>query len=956
MRRNQLSAILLLVLAACAPQMERVATAASTVVPVAQERPIWAIETSDILPDPAFRFGRLENGMRFVIRHNATPKGTALVRMEVAAGSLDEADSERGFAHFVEHMAFNGSTRVPEGEMIRLLERKGLAFGADTNAQTTFNRTTYLLDLPRNDPELLDTALMLMRETASELSFAQSAVDRERGVIQAERRDRNTYLLRNLQAQINFVHPGSRFAARFPIGTEETIEGATGESLRTFWSREYVPSQTTVIVVGDFETDAAEAAIRKHFADWKPASANPLPSSGPILPQDKGRTAIYLDPALSERVFATRNGQWLHEPDSVATREENILRQIGYDVINRRFQRLSRSDDPPFRDAGFGTGEVFRDGRSTNLVIDTVDGKWRRGLIAAVAEYRKAITFGFAPSEIAEQVANLRTAVQNLSASADTRSHSDLLESVFGLLRDDRIPTTPQSGLARLESLIPRITPDSVLAALTREAVPLADPLLRFHGRKAPEGGERAIRAAWDKAMRQTLKRDTTDAKADFAYDDFGPAGVVAFDSREVDLGIRQVRFANGVMLNLRRTDIEKDKVYVQVSIDGGDFLNTKQSPLAAAMAGSLGQGGLGKHSLDQLETILAGRTVGMNLTSTAETFVAQSQTTPRDLELQLQLLTALITDPGYRKEGEVRYRQSINNFFAQLRATPQATLQNSLGGILSDNDPRFTLQPIEAYRKLSFIGLKQAIADRLAHGAIEIGLVGDFDEDQAIALVGKTLGALPNRELAFGTWESQRQRPFTMDRSPRVIHHAGVSDQALLRYSWPTRDDADQAEALALKLLERVVRIELTETLREKLGKAYSPSASSFLSRTWRGYGTFSLTASIDVREVSATRAAIAETIAALRQAPVDADILQRARQPLIEAHDNALKSNAGWMALVDRAQSEVDRIARHGRERDLLLAVTAKELQLLAQRYLQSKDGVEVLVLPEGQKSVNP
>ena len=182
--------VLLPLLAACAT---RPAQPVSAPAPQA----VWVFENSDIAPDPAFRFGRLDNGMRYVVRANATPKGTAAVRMEVSAAALDESEAERGYAHFVEHMAFNGSTSVPEGEMVRLLEREGLAFGADTNASTGFDRTTYMLDLPRNDPALLDTALMLMRETASELTFAPEAVERERGVLLAEMRDRNTWQFRN---------------------------------------------------------------------------------------------------------------------------------------------------------------------------------------------------------------------------------------------------------------------------------------------------------------------------------------------------------------------------------------------------------------------------------------------------------------------------------------------------------------------------------------------------------------------------------------------------------------------------------------------------------------------------------------------------------------------------------------------------------------------------------------
>lgn len=191
-------------------------------------------ERSDIRPDPAFRFGRLANGLRYIIRRNATPAGTALVRLDVAVGSLDERKSERGYAHFVEHMAFNGSTRVAEGEMVRLLERNGLAFGADTNASTSFDSTLYKLDLPKADPALIDTALMLMRETASELTLSPEAIVRERGVILSEMRDRNSWQLRDTIANTEFFYPRSLFAARFPIGTAKTLQAANAKKLRAF--------------------------------------------------------------------------------------------------------------------------------------------------------------------------------------------------------------------------------------------------------------------------------------------------------------------------------------------------------------------------------------------------------------------------------------------------------------------------------------------------------------------------------------------------------------------------------------------------------------------------------------------------------------------------------------------------------------------------------------------------
>ena len=338
--------------------------------------------------------------------------------------------------------------------------------------------------------------------------------------------------------------------------------------------------------------------------------------------------------------------------------------------------------------------------------------------------------------------------------------------------------------------------------------------------------------------------------------------------------------------------------------------------------------------------------------------FLAQAVLALADRSDQLAagVPSALVSDPGDRSEGEQRYRLNVNNYFAQLRATPQSALSSAIGGILSDGDLRFTLQGVEVYRKLTFAELEQGIAERLAHGAIEIGAVGDIDEGQVIAAVARTFGALPPREAQFGSFDEQPKRPFTASREPRILRHSGPKDQAMLRLTWPTRDDSDPATSIGLSLLERIVQLELTETLREKLGKAYSPSANSNPSRYWRGYGVFGIAASIDVANIAAARAAVAETIKRLRDAPVSADELQRARQPAIEAQDNALKTNRGWLALAARAQSEADRIDRFVHAKERLLAITPGDLQQLAQRYLIDANRVEVLVLPEGTDEPKP
>jgi zinc protease len=938
--------ITVLLLAACASTTSPVTSAAAAAAP----EPVWAFETSDVPLDRNFRFGHLANGMRYVIRRNATPKGTALVRFEFAVGSLDEHDDERGFAHFCEHMAFNGSTHLAEGEMVRLMERNGLAFGTDNNATTAFETTTYMFDLPRNDRGLLNLSLMMMREIASELTFSPAVVDRARGVIQAEMRERNTWALRDRMDQAHFLNPHGLYADRFPIGSAEVLQSATADALKAFWQREYVPEKATLIIIGDFDPTMVEVEIAKKFASWKNIAGEPQPGAGPVDPADGGRTGIRLDEALSERTTASRQGPWIKRPDSIAERKERLLRRIGYAIVNRRLKRIAREPDPPFRDASFGTADLFKAGRTTNLTVDSIDGGWRPALIAAALEYRRALAFGFSQPEVDEQVAAIRTDVENAAASARTRTNRDLMQGVFDLLRDDLVPSDPRGVLERFRAIAPQITADRVLTAMKREALPLDNSLLRFEGRRQPQGDEPAIRAAWDEAMRMPLLPDKAVTAPSFAYSSFGTPGGIVSDRREPKLGIRELRFANGVMLNLKRTRIERARVLAQVSIDGGERLNTRDNPLAVNMTRVIPVGGLGKHTFDELQTILAGHTINTGIGTLPDAFVLSARTTPRDLELQLQVYAAMITDPAYRREGEVEFRLNINHFFNSLNATPSSALANSIGGILSDDDPRFTLQPRQDYRNLTFEKLKHDVSERFAHGAIEIAFVGDFDEKEAIAAVAKTFGALPPRETAFGGYEDQRSRTFTADRSLHAVRHDGPADQALVRLTWPTRDDGDPVESMGLEMLERVVLIELTETLRGKLGKAYTPEASSTPSRYWRGFGSFGVAVAVDVREVRATRAAIADTLTQLRAAPVSDDIFRRARQPLMESYENALKTNSGWLGLVDRAQSEADRIDRLVRAPRRLRAILPEDIQALSRRYLDPGAAVEVDVLPQG------
>ena len=360
---------------------------------------------------------------------------------------------------------------------------------------------------------------------------------------------------------LRFTYPNSRLSQRLPIGTIPTIQNATGEEMRELWAQYYRPENVALIVVGDYDAEAVEAAITEQFGDWQAPPRAELPALGPIDPDYAGETAIYLDPALSESITISRHGAPLDEPDTAAKRREDVLRQIGYSIINRRMQRLSRVDDPPFRAAGLSTSDVFEEGRTTSLTINAAEGEWERGIAAAQEEYRRALEFGFSDAEVAEQVANFASNIESAASGAATRSNNSFVQEAISVLRNERVPTTPETSLERFRSFADEITPETVLAALQRELVPLDNPLIRFSGRAAPEGGADALRAAWNAGMLAEVAANDEAALAEFAYQDFGPAGTIVSDAVEPRLGIRTLTFANGLKLNLKRTDLQADRV-----------------------------------------------------------------------------------------------------------------------------------------------------------------------------------------------------------------------------------------------------------------------------------------------------------------------------------------------------------------------------------------------------------
>lgn len=911
----------------------------------------WGRGSPDIPADPAVRYGRLPNGMQYAIRANSTPKGAASIRMHFTFGSIAEKEHERGLAHFIEHMAFNGTTNVPEGDMKKMLERYGLAFGADTNAFTSFDSTLYVLELPKVGDDLVDTALFLMREVASEVKFDPAAVDRERGVILSEKRSRDGYQLRRAFENVTYHMPQSAFAVGLPIGTSKVLSNATAGDLADLYRRYYRPENTTLVIAGDIDPDAIEAKLKARFGNW-------AGQGKPGARLDRGRIdlrrpadfASFIDPAVETTVMITRYRPWEEPADTRARRRDLLIQQVALGLLTRRLQNISNSADAKLIN-GAAMQSPSRDlAWATSISAVAPEGEWHGALATIEQEMRRAIEHGFTASELKVQLSDMHGGLKMAADQASTRRSSALADSVVRTVEGKDLVTTPEFRLQFFREVRPTIRIAEVNSAIRK--LWSGSPPLVYVTDKTPVAKTAIAQVLADSRKVAVLPHKDSGPQK-FAYDTFGPAGTVVADSRIDDLGIRSVRFANNVRLNIKKTDFEKGAVRYSVRIAGGDLaLPADKIGLSALISTLSPIGGLEKHSAEDLKQIFAGRGIQPGFTVDTDAIVAAGRTIPNDLALQMKLSAAFVTAPGYRPEAATRWRSLVPIFDKQWRATPQGVLGAKVPGVLANDDPRFSFPEAAVLSARTLDEARAALTPLLSTAPIEIGIVGDVDEAAVIDAVARSFGALPMRAAAAPDYKDQRQAQFRRSLKPVRLTHHGPADQAVLVAAWETTDDDDQKETIGLVMLADVLRLELTEKLREELGDTYAVAVSSATSDIYDGYGYLRLSTVVSPDKLPAVEQAAQEVVARLRGKPIDPDLLARARNPNLERVERQQRENVYWLSLVDEAQGNPDRLERHRLRKGLYQALTAGDIQELARKYLAPDKMLAVHIVSDSTK----
>lgn len=913
----------------------------------------FAHESSDLPVDPTVRFGTLPNGMRYALRANQEPRERTALRLLVEAGSLQETESQRGLAHFLEHMAFNGSDNYPPGTLIEFFQRMGMNFGGDTNAFTSFDRTVYMIDLPDSTEENLDEGLQVFRDYTDGLLLLDEEIDRERGIVLSEKRTRDSVQWRTFLAELDFFYGDTRLAHRLPIGTEEVLTSAGRDEFVDYYNTWYRPERMSIVAVGDSDVDRVERKIIRAFSDVQargPARNDPPVDSMELKP---GTHVLHHNESEAGNVTVGIQAlrPYVEESDTAANRIKDLPRDLAFAMLNRRISEIAKSENAPFIGGGGGAGSFYQVSESVSLELTSQTDRWQEALRVAENELRRALEYGFQPAELFEVIAGMRNGLEQAVLRAPTRRSPGLAMGILSSIADDSVFTDPQTNYDLFIPALDEVTLEACNEAF-RRAWATDHRYLTVMGNTGDTAGaspENLIAGLFAEAQSVALEPPPEIEQVAWAYTDWGTPGEVYAREYVEDLDVTLVEFVNRVRLNIKQTDFSAESISMSVRVDSGLLTEPEDlEGLGVYTSNTFTLGGLGQHSADELRRVLAGRNVGVNFGVGENAFSFSGGTTPDDLLLQMQLVAAHLTDPGFRPEADRQMRKAITQYYNQLAHVPQGPLQTEVPRLLASGDSRFGLPAEEVLNERNLQQSREWVAPLLASGALEIGLVGDLDIDAAIEAVAQTFGALPPRK-AKRDYPERRQVEFPRKPFEKEYEIDTEIPKAEVVLYWPTDDGMDVQVDRRLRVLANILGDRLRLTIREELGDSYSPGAGSITSSTYDGYGWIQASVSVDPEDAKRVAKVVRDLAHDLARKGSNRDELERAVRPILTGLRESERTNGYWLgAVLAQAQEQPQRLdwarSRYADNE----SITVDEIDELAKRYLDKKSAFQVISRP--------
>lgn len=912
------------------------ALAASPAGAVPQPPP-FAHTKSDLPVDADLRWGTMDNGVRYAVLRHAEPPGRLSMRLHIDAGSLNERENQRGLAHFLEHMAFNGTKNFKPDDLVEVLQNAGIAFGADLNAYTSFDETVYMLDLPKNDAATVDKCFTVLRDWADGMSLLPDQIDKERGVILSEKRDRDSVEMRLMEEQFNVLLPKALVSKRFPIGTEEVISKAPRERFVEFYQGHYSPDRTSVIVVGDFDADAMVAKVKAMFGSMKPlAERKAEPDLGEVVPTGLQFKVFQDNEVKATELSITCAKALKHEQDTKASRTKDMRLAIANAMINRRLEILSKQEGSPILKGSTNAFEFIDFVTLNNLEVVVVDGRWQDALGLAEQSLRRALEHGFTASELKEATAKLLRDYEEAVKTKATRKSSEIAMDIVNSLNDHEVFTSPETDLAWFQDALPLLTVAACHKALC-DAWSGDNRFVSITSAKSIDDAPAAMAKAWEKSIATKVTAPAEEGDGKFAYDKVGTPGTIVKRAEIKDLGITQWTLSNGIKVNFKPTDFEKNTIHLLGRFGSGKLSLAKDSGGLDMFASAVfNAGGLEAHSNDELERLFAGKKVGVAFDVGDDAFTLSGSTTREDLGAALTMFCARLQHPGYRVEAERQFRNALPILGMQITMTPEGVFGTRGQRLLMSGDQRFGLDGIKELARHNTAEVKAWLAPALKDAAMEFSVVGDFDPRALEPLLLQTLGALPSRQTTRPD-DSAARVVDIVDAGAHRLEYESKVPKALNLVFWPTADRSDIKRTRRLNVLAEVLGDRLRVKIREEMGEAYSPGAGAQASDTWKDYGFIMCYSPGDPSKSTEVIRHIVAIAAELAEKGVTDEELGRALKPILTNIEQQRRSNEYWLETVLAACQEKPEMLDWSREMESdFKGITTGDISALAKQYL--------------------
>lgn len=938
--------------------------AQGTPAPAGSAQVPWLYRNSDVPPDPAWHFGEISNGLRYAVRKNGVPPGQVSIRIRVDAGSLYEKNSERGYAHLLEHMLFRQSKYIPQGTAIAAFQRLGATFGTDTNAVTSATQTVFKLDLPNATPASLDETFKLLSGMVTAPALSAPNLKADLPIVLAEMRERGGASKRVQDAMQNVFYAGQLLAEREPIGTMESLTGASPETVRAFYQRWYRPDNVTVIVAGDADPAMLESYVKKWFGEWKGSGKRtPAPSFGdPVTPSGVdpgnpvGETRVLVEPDLSPSLMYAILRPWRQVNDTIVYNQGLMIDSIAQAIINRRLESKARAGGS-FLSASVSQDDVSRSADATFVSVTPLGDDWSAALRDVRAVIADAASRAPTQEEIDREVAELDVAFQVPVEQQRILPGSKLADDLVNALDIRETVAAPDAVLRIFRESRPLFTPQAVLDH-TRQLFTGTVTRGLFTTQKAGQASDAGLR----QALLDPVKPDPSVRIASNAppvsFDRLPAIGQPAKPQADMPTGlldIQELTFANGVKVLLWPVQEEPGRVMVKVRFGGGyRSVDPKDAPYITlgtyALVGS-GVATLGQEDLDRIAT---GRKMGFDFEVQDASFQFSAETRPADLADQLYLFAAKLDMPRWDTSPFMRAKAAAKIQYATFATSPQGVLNRDLQFYQRGEDPRFATPTPEQIETTTADGFRKVWSNALGAGPVEVQIFGDFDKTAAIAALEKTFGALKPRTPAMSTATAEKITvPHPSDK-PIVLQHHGDPDQAAAVISWPTGGGSmGIRESRQLEILTQLFTNRLLDAVREKLGVSYAPYVYSSWPVDLQAGGSITAMAQLDPKSVPVFFQTADEIAQNLINNPPTADELALVTEPLRQQVTRAASSTAFFMSQLEGATGEP---SRFGTVRTVLYdytETTPQKMQVLAARYLGKDNSWRLEVMPEGKAS---